>query len=68
MARFSKDGRSCGVLDAEEAWTPCYLFLPGTINLKIGVSRAIYLSLLTSAYLHILFSSVSFCYLKMSFQ
>lgn len=49
-----------GLLDAEETWTPCYLFLPGIINLKIGVSRAVNLSSLNTAYSHSLFSSVSF--------
>lgn len=34
-------------------------FLPGTVNLKIGVSSTINLSLLPSAASHFLFSSVS---------
>lgn len=48
------------MLDALEAWTAFYLFLPGVLKLQVGLSRAINLLLLTSAYSHLLFSPLGF--------
>lgn len=65
-AGSSKDGRLYGVAGSEEAWTSPCLFLAGTVHLKSGASKAINLSLLTSAYSHLHFSES--LNLKMSFQ
>lgn len=55
------------VLDALEAWTAFYLFLPGVLKLQIGLSRAINLLLLTSAYSHLFFLSIGFLMCKNGF-
>lgn len=53
-------GRLCGDAGFTGGLDSFLLFLPGMLKLQIGLSRAINLLLLTSAYSHLLFSSVGF--------